>query len=245
MKSKITLKALLLSCAAALAWSEAAALQLVDGDGRVQHTVKVSSHEMTRIAIDGAKMSGFRFALDELEVDQDKSSGAVYVKPLVKDKNINVFVSGAYGLVHELILVPTAGLPLDSIVIKEPVVRAKTPPAATPSSTVDRANSTDLAIKRLLRAMAGDNDTVPELNCELLNKPINLWTQVSFVELKNCTSNNFSVSSYRLRNTSTEMLRMAEQEFYAAGVLAVSIEHHVLQPREETSIFVIRTGATK
>ena len=199
----------------------------------------IPASELTRIGLDGQKMKGFRFKLDELEVDQDKEAGAVYVQPIVKDKAISVFVISASGMTHELILRPVPKLPLESIVIKEPLARlARKGPNAVPA--IDKAGSLEISVKRLVTAMAREDESLPDVQVEKLNIPVALWKESQFVMVGRYSTRALVGESFKLMNTSPKPMRVAEQELYKAGVVAVVVESQILRSGEETNVFVIR-----
>jgi conjugal transfer pilus assembly protein TraK len=211
----------------------------LDGVEGKKHEVKIPATELTRIAIEGIRMRNFRFSLEELEVDQDKDAGTVYVKPLVKNKKISVFVLSSTGATHELVMTPTEGLPLESIIIREPASRTA---AKAGQKSIEKAGALEVSVKRLVTSMARDEQVSPEYGFEKLNVPVVLWRESQFVMVGRFTARSLIGEAYKLMNTSGRLMRVAEQELYKPGVVAVVVESQILRPGEESNVFIVRVN---
>lgn len=230
---------LLIACALA-AWQPAHALQILDGAEGKKHVVRIPAREMTRIAIEQGRLQSMRYVTEELEVQQDKENGQVYVKPRTSEKQISVFVISSSGATHELILQPVETMPLESIVIKDPV--AKRIAKGREASAQDRASPLDQAVKRLMLVMARKETDAPDAAFEKLEVPMTLWHGVSFVLTGRYSSYGMVGEVYRLSNVSQSVIRLAEQELFKAGVKAVAIDQLMLKPGEATDVYVIRVS---
>ena len=211
----------------------------LDGIEGKKHEVKIPATELTRIAIEGLRMRGFKFNLEELEVEQDKDAGTIYVKPLVRNKNISVFVLSTTGATHELVMTPTDGLPLESIVIREPALRGA---AKAGTKSIEKAGALEVSVKRLVTSMAREDQSSPEVGFEKLNLPVVLWRESQFVMVGRFTTNSLIGEAYKLMNTSGRLMRVAEQELYKPGVVAVVVESQILRPGEESNVFIVRVN---
>jgi len=229
-------------CAAlALMSSPAQALQVLDGQEGRKHVVRIPGRELTRIGIENGRLQSFRYKVDELEVQQDKEAGAVFIQPRVTDKQISVFVISASGATHELILQPVDTLPLESIVIRDPIGKRSAAPRGE-RNIVEKASSFDQAVTRLVRVMAGAEADPGEFRTERLNIPMALWAESQFTLVERTAARGLIGETFRLSNISTKVLRLAEQEFYRTGVVAVSVEQHILRPGESTPVYVVSTA---
>jgi conjugal transfer pilus assembly protein TraK len=211
----------------------------VDGVEGKRHEVKIPATELTRIAIEGVRMRSVKFNLEELEVDQDKDAGTIYIKPLVKNKKISIFVLSTTGATHELVMSPTEGLPLESIVIREPASRMAAKPGA---KSIEKAGALEVSVKRLVTSMAKEEQSSPEVSFEKLNVPVVLWRESQFVMVGRFTTRSLVGESYKLMNTSGRLMRVAEQELYKPGVVAVVVESQILRPNEESNVFIVRVN---
>lgn len=230
--------AALLTCA-----GTANALQVLDGVVGKKHVVRIPARELTRLSIEDGRLQSMRFLSEELEVQQDKESGSVYLKPRVEDKQISVFVVSASGATHELILQPVASMPLESVVIRDPAPTRPQHWAAHQSQvrgSDNKSSSLDQSLKRLMLAMARGEPDGPGLTVERLSQPLALWQDVTFTLVSRFRAKAHLGEVYTLVNTSSQVLSLAEQEFYRPGVLAVAVDLHLLRPGESTAVFVIR-----
>lgn len=234
------MKKLLLTLIAAVtvaSGTAAHALQVLQGDAGRKHVVKIPARELTRIGIESGRLAGFRYRLEELDVDEDKKDGVVYVQPLV-DKQISVFVKSASGMTHELILQPTEQLPLESILIREPM--SSTQKGDNGANSIEKAGSLEIAVKRLVLAMARGDGPTSEFQVEKMEVPLALWNESKFVLVSKYSSRSLTGEGFKLMNVSNKPMRIAEQELYKPGVVAIVVEAQILRPGEETDVFVVK-----
>jgi conjugal transfer pilus assembly protein TraK len=238
MKSLWNLKRLAFACSVAVAAAatslSAWSLQIVDvSDGR-SHLVDISKKEMSRLAVESGKIRRLDFIDGELETKKDDQGGDYYLLPLVS-KPINVFVKTTSGQTHALILQPK-DIPLESIILKEPVSRD-----AKRTGPIERAGSLEVAVKRLVLAMARGEKPM-EFDVTTVNQEIGLWNEARFVLTERYVGRTLVGERYRLTNTSNAVMRLAEQELYKKGVVAISIEAQVLNPGETTEVFIAKVN---
>ena len=150
-------------------------------------------------------------------------------------KPINVFVKTTSGQTHALILQPK-DIPLESIILKEPVSRD-----AKRNGPIERAGSLEVAVKRLVLAMARGEKPM-EFDVTTVNQEIGLWNEARFVLTERYVGRTLVGERYRLTNTSNAVMRLAEQELYKKGVVAISIEAQVLNPGETTEVFIAKVN---
>ncbi len=234
------MKKLLLALTAALSLSSANlahALQVLPGESGKKHVVRIPNSELTRIGIENGRMSGFRYKLDELDVDEDKKAGVVYIQPLVS-KQISVFVQSASGMTHELVLQPTEQLPLESIVIREPLAQGQGRPGTAGAGA--KADALDGAVKRIVLAMARGEGTSSEFQVEKTEVPMALWQESKFVLVAKYTGRSLNGEAFKLMNVSSKPMRIAEQELFKPGVAAIVVESQILRPGEETDVFIVK-----
>lgn len=241
MKEKILLGArrigLAVFATTLVGMSSAWALQTVDvADGR-SHLVKISAKEMSRIAVAQGKVRRIDFIDGELEVKKDDDDGDYYVLPLVQ-KPINVFVKTASGQTHALILQPT-DMPLETIILREPAKKQNDPKRT--STEIERAGALEVAVKRLVGSMARGEKPF-EFEVTSVNKEIGLWNEARFVLQERYVGQSLVGERFRLTNVSKSVMRIAEQELYRQGVVAVSIENQILNPGESTEVFITRVA---
>jgi conjugal transfer pilus assembly protein TraK len=219
----------------------ASALQVLEGAVGKKHLVRIPARELTRLSIEDGRLQSMRYLAEELEVQQDKESGSVYLKPRSEDKQVSVFVVSASGATHELILQPVASMPLESVVIRDPApVRSRSTPGGAGKSAESKSSALDQTLKRLALVMARGETAGTDTSFERVNVPMALWDEASFTLVGRFRTRSHVGESYSLVNTSDKVLQLAEQEFFRSGVIAISIDQHVLRPGESTAVYVIR-----
>lgn len=231
-----------MKCGAILALSllsfQAFALQIVDVNDQRSHVVNISKNELTRIALQGAgKLLRLDYVEGELDVSQDAEAGDVRIMPLV-DKPINVFARTSNGQTHALIMQPK-DIPIETILLKEGAGRAGV--AAGGKAGAGKAGTMEQAVKKLVTAMAKAEEG-GEFDVVKVNKEIGLWNEARFVLHERYVGRSLIGERFRLTNVSPNVMRLAEQELYKRGVIAVSIESQVLNPGESTEIFIAKVN---
>jgi TraK protein len=216
------------------------ALQLVDGSDGKTRQVSISNTEMTRLAFEGGRIRSIKYDQAELEVNEDNGVGQIFLKPLVRNKAISIFVITSTDTTHALSLQPTE-MGLDSVVIQEPkrerVERLER--SSAPKPGVERATAFDTEIRRLITAMARDERTV-DYERKVENKEFPLWQGTRFMLMNSWKGRGLRGEWYRLLNDSSQTIRVIEQEFFRPDVAAVAVEIHELLASGHTNVFIVR-----
>lgn len=229
------MKPLLLSLGMAFAVPSAHALQVMDGVEGKTLFVKVSLRDLNRISIEGGNVRLIKAADDsKLTGSADAATGQALIQPLVKDP-FGVFVFSQSGKTYTLVLQPQ-DIPGETIVIKEAVAPVA---AASKPGEIERAASFQQAIKKMIQALAGES-AVDGLEVKKTWEEIRLWKGSRFALEKVLTGNTLVGEQYRLFNISDAPMRVAEQEFYKKGVLAVSVRDLTVEPGRSTQVFVVK-----
>jgi conjugal transfer pilus assembly protein TraK len=229
--------------AACVLWASALALaapalgqQVVDASDGKARIVDIAQKDPSRIAVDGGRIVNIVYDEQDLVATVDRDNGQVFVTPR-GSRPVSVFVVTDKGKTHPLVLQPK-DVPLQTVLIREGRAQgADTRPLAR--VTIDRAGAHDLAVKRLVAAMARGERPV-EYTVREFNRPVSLWQEALFVLLARYEGREFIGEHYRLANSSGSVMRIAEQELFKPGVVAVAIELHQLQPGQSTDVFVLR-----
>lgn len=228
--------------------------------------VAVSATDLTRIAIQGSRIATTKqLAGSSATVEPDQLTGQAFVT-LDKRKAARLFVISTSGRTHTLQLTPTDD-PVSCIVIREP---AATPmPGAVPmqalmgsqglgsAGTGAQSSGSGLPTLGAVSSAAGGSDargTVQTLIGQMArsergwdsevvraNREVPLWAESRFVLVEQYKGRGYIGEHYRLTNVSGKTMRLAEQEFYKQGVVAVSIELHELASGDSTEVFVVTT----
>ena len=208
--------------------------------------VPISRKDFNRIAVFEGGVKTIKFKKGELDISPDADTGTAFLLPNVNGK-ISAFVITFSGQAHQLNLIPS-DIPAQSIVLREPKLDGKSDLKISPNepktvaTRLDRANSYDVAIRRVIGAMAR-GEKLADLKYEEINKEFQLWQGTRMWLMAQFIGQTYMGENYRIQNTSNTLMRIDEREFYKPGVLAVSIEVHDLQPNEATDIFIVKEVA--
>lgn len=180
----------------------------------------------------------------EIVLECDAEKGEIYVRPVGSgNKPINLFVSTSHATYT--LLLRRADVPADTIVLRDRSARiAKVDPASPRSDSPGKASTHVRSLKLMLTAMASDRVS-PEIHVTEINRPVQLWVESRMTLVRTYESRGLVGERYLLTNISNEVMVLTEQEFdrESGDVLAVSIEHHNLQPGQSTTVYVIRQGS--
>lgn len=218
---------------------EAQALQLVEVTDGQTVTIKVSTRDLTRIAMaDGGRIVRVWGMEDHLQVEPDKESGQLFLRPVpgMAGQAFSFFLRDDQGATHTLLAVPV-DMPSDTVLL-----RTTSRAGASPTASEARASPYIESIQRLVRAMA--RGAVPEGYVPATEqRDIPLWSEAKVVEIGRYTG-DFTGEVYRLTNTSTRDMRLDEREFaaLATDIKAVAIQDHVLTPAQSTQLYLVREG---
>lgn len=211
---------------------------VIDSDGWGVRTAVISAKDSTRLVIYGGRAKDLKFFKDEITATKDEVTGQYFITPTangVMKKSINVWLISESNITHGLTLYPTDMLPR-ALLVREtgkPEVKSK---KAIPVKGDSYAEN----LRQLTTVIAKDEDP-QDFEVKPVNSEISLWKEAYFVLQKQYTGVSLIAEKYLLRNISGQTMRLAEQEFYQKGVLAVSVELQELPPSGETNVIVIRS----
>lgn len=243
---KSILKSLI--CAAALfaaAISFAQGFQPIDVGPGLSPEIKISRKDFSRIAVFEGRISTIKFKKGELDINADQGTGSAFIMPNVQGP-ISAFVITQSGQAHHVNFIPS-DVTARTVLLREPQLdKAKTkagPNDPKPVSTrIERASSFDVAVKRMVGAMAR-NEKLSDLTHQEVNQEFQLWKGSRFWLLSRYEGSTLAGEHYRIQNTSVIPMRIDEREFYKPGVLAVSVEIQQLASQESTDIYIVREAS--
>lgn len=231
--------------------AKAANCQLVDGSTPGTKEALISASEITRIAIDGARVASTTYKESSgYSVQPDKGTGQLFVSPPATDaKPFRIFVISTSGVTHSLQLNPTKEA-VSCVLIQEPAKATAQPQqkalpgvealgmALPTSSAPDVAPDDRRLYQRLIVAVArGERPSDHEQ--QAINRPVDVWEQVKAVLVQRFHGRTTFVDHLRLTNISGAPMRIAEQELFQPNVAAVAIEIHELAPGATTDVFIV------
>lgn len=202
-------------------------------DGETQ-TARISLKEVSRIAVEGARLRSVVGTRGDFDVQVDQEIGQVFVRPVTGasiKKPINIFVTDDKGRTFGLILKPE-DIPAVSVIISVPRHLEKG------RKKQDAPYISE--IKDLVRAMANNEVDVYgyEVVDHMMRVPI--WNEVELTLERTWVGELLIGERYTLVNVSGSELRLAEQEFMRKGVLAIAIDNAILGPLQSTGLYVVR-----
>ncbi len=228
------LKTLLLS--SALLSPSAFALQILDAvEGKTLYA-KVSAKEPTRVSLEGGKLRKLMFDPAELSVEADVNTGQAFIRPLVFEKPINIFAITENGATYTLLL-QSVDIPAENVILRDLNKKAANVPP------IERQGDYEKTIRSMIVGMAS-GETPEGLEFEAMQQEYTLWEGSRLILTGRYTGRNVIGERFKLINSGTTVMRLAEQELYRKGVIAVAIEHLNLNPAQATDVFVVRTTAS-
>ncbi|ARC01599.1 TPA: type-F conjugative transfer system secretin TraK [Neisseria gonorrhoeae] len=217
------------------------AAQRVPATENTPHVVSISKRNLSRIAIEGGRISSWKFMEGDLELQKDTTTGQLFVRSLTSNPT-NLFVISEEGKTYLLVLKPTSKQG-DNIVID--VAGANRREAAVLASQTGpmpvTMNSTEYvrAIKKMMTSMMRGTTGDMGINHSHEYQTVPLWKDTLFIQNGSYTAADMQGLSFTLTNLGTKQLEIREQEFYRQGVLAVAVRKQILQPGEITDVFII------
>lgn len=235
------MKTKFIAMACAFAAAPTFALQIVEPVEGQNAFVKISAKENTRLYIEGGKIRTLLATDGELTVEKDDERGQLFIRPIVLDKPVNVRIISASGSTYNLVM-QAVDIPQEDIGIRESVaVRADRAQAAGSSGKKATGNSIDRAVRSLVAAMALEEPPA-HVDVRPTKQVFELWENTHFMMTAVYNEREFVGEKFVLTNTGKTPMRLAEQELYRKGVIAVAIENMQLEPGQSTNIYVVRSN---
>ena len=228
-------KKLLIAATAAVVSCNALALQEVNPVEGQNAFVKISAKETTRLYIEGGKIRSMIGTDGELTYEKDEERGQL---PVILNKPINVRVVAGSGATYNLIM-QAVDIPQEDIVIKEPSsFRAA---AENGKGKRGAASSMDKQVRSLVASMALE-EPPSSVEMRATQQEFALWENTRFLMVAVYNERELVGEKYVLTNTGKTPMRLAEQELYRKGVVAVAIENMQLESGQSTNIYVVRSN---
>jgi conjugal transfer pilus assembly protein TraK len=231
---------------------EAHALQVLEAAEGQTVLGRLSSKELTRIAVEGGRIRKVTGQGGEFLMEKDEDQGQIFIRPTSPEnpRPINLFVTleaGGEPMTVGLLLQPV-DIPAETIMLR-PSVSSGTPGArknsihgsgqAEASRPDPRSPRHVRQLKNLLVVMA-DNQETPDFEVREVRQEQPLWVGTRLVLQRQWLGDGLVGERYRLANIGPQTLRVHEQHLFKPGVMALSVEHDRLEPGQVTALFVIR-----
>ncbi|HNH90349.1 MAG TPA: type-F conjugative transfer system secretin TraK [Thiobacillaceae bacterium] len=193
---------------------------------------RIAADDLTRIALSEGRIQSWHALKGRLAIEKNARTGQIYVRPLDRGEPASLFLTADSGATYALTLQPV-DMPAESLILKDSARRAAKP------SVAEQADPRQRLVKELALMMAADR-LPPDMEVRERGESLRLWQGSRFVHLRSWLGAAVVADLFQLTNTGNAELRVAEAELFRAGVLAVGMENHALNPGETTRVFVIR-----
>jgi hypothetical protein len=81
-----------------------------------------------------------------------------------------------------------------------------------------------------------------DINCSVSGEEVPLWKEAVLIRKSRCSTPNLNGQIFVLHNVSSSPMVVEEQEFYKKTVIAAAIRKQMLNPNEETEVYVVFAG---
>jgi conjugal transfer pilus assembly protein TraK len=195
-------------------------------------SAEISKYDINRINLISDRVKSVKSNANELEVSYETKSGDIYVRPLMPEKPVNLFIITEQNFTYKLLLLPKS-VPSEQIFIKNDSVIT--------TSDKDLAKITkspyEQQIITLIKAMR-ERKKLENYQIKTDKKYIDLGD----IEMRRNTiykGQNWLGEIFTLKNSTNRLLNLKEQIFFKGGVRAIKIENPELLEGQETEIYII------
>lgn len=206
-------------------------------------TVHVSEHGLTRLSIEGDRLSKV-IGLDEnVNVIKDEAHGHMFLKGITAKQSITILTEG--GDLQDLTLVPDVKGSASIVLIPQPKP-IKKEVAATPlplNTNFDRSlpgqqpQSTQEMMLQLMKQLYMGLGTGVENPQKRTSA-----TGLEASSLRILSANTLVGEVFRVTNTEANTTILLEKDFYQAGDLAIALGQKQLKAGESTLLFVVKAA---
>jgi len=222
------------------ALSFGASAQSIKAQSDSSYKAVISNYDANRVGIKGGFITSVTGPKDgRVVMEKDEDSGTIFLR-LNKGASSNndpftLYIRDAKKNDYTLLLSP-AKVP-GTHVFLEPSVKE-----VIQNSYMQKTLRRNELIQHMMSKMIAGN-SISRCEEKSYRKLHKLWKGTRFYELKTVTCGKLRGRVYDLINMSDKLIRIAEQEFYKLGVLAVSISKAELignkQPETSARVYVI------
>lgn len=216
--------------------------QRVAANEQVPHTVAVSRSSLSRVAIDGSRITSYKYLEGDLQVVKDKPTSQLYIRALTS-RDTSLYIVSAEGKTYQLILKPSAKQG-DSIIIDVAAQKRMEASLAAGHQTAMPVTSNSAeyirAIKQFVIAIMSGSSNSLGIRSKQSYETIPLWQDTVFIKTNQYIAADMQADVYSLTNIGAKELTIREQEFYRPDVYAVAVRNQQLKPGEMTDVFIVR-----
>ena len=208
------------------------AYQRIPVQDGIEVSANISSTGLNRIAIENDKITGIKGTAGEFEYDKDTENGQIFIKPIeVKDKPIYVFLTSESGNTYSLSLTTSEVSPENIILV--PVDKPK-------PTNGEQSTSYESTLKQLISAMHTQS-SIEGYAIEGVKVRLPKIQNAKVTHVQSYMNSKLQGEILEVTNNSSESINLAELEFYYDGVRAVAIVDRVLEAKQSTRVYVVRS----
>jgi type-F conjugative transfer system secretin TraK len=190
----------------------------------------VSTTALNRLAVENDRIASVKGTDREFELDKDGELGQVFLKPLVKEGPIHLFITTEKGHTYTLGLT-THERGAESIVLT---------PIGVITTLLPHSNAYESLLKELIKAMhtqqALEGFVVESAKVKLPNVK-----GIKVTHLQSYVGQSLLGQILEVSNVTDAPLQLTELQFYLPGVRAIAIVDKVLAPKAKTRLYWVRT----
>lgn len=190
----------------------------------------VSTQALNRIAVENDRITSVKGNTGQFELDKDLELGQIFLKPLVKESPIPIFITTEKGHTYHLGLT-THELSAESITLV---------PLGEVSTKWQQSSAYESLLKTLIQAM--HTQTFLEgfiIENAKLKVPQIKTVKVS--QLQSYVGQALVGQILEVSNPTSQTLELVEADFYLPGVRAITLLNKTLSPKAKTRVYLVRS----
>lgn len=198
--------------------------------------IKLSSRELTRIAVENGRIDKLWGSSGILESQVDKKEGEIFLRPSsMASHAFSFFVRDNFGSTYTIIA-EQVDIPSQTVIL-------------VPNNRVSRVDKEKyknrglvVKIKDLIKVMANPDTNLDKIQSQDRHELISLWKESRVTLVKTYQMDTLKGETFSFKNISNQDMQVVENEFlnFRPNTLAVSLEKLSLKPDEETKLYIIR-----
>jgi type-F conjugative transfer system secretin TraK len=196
----------------------------------VEVNALVSVNALNRLAVENDRIVSVKGNSGQFELDKDTELGQVFLKPLVSEGPIPIFISTEKGYTYHLGLT-THDRGAESVLLT---------PIGEVSAKWQQSGSYETVLKKIIKAMHTQS---PLEGFVIENAKIKLPNikGIKVVSLQSYVGPSLLGHVLEITNTTTEPLYLNELQFTLPGVRAISIIDKTLASKAKTRLYCVRS----
>lgn len=204
-------------------------LQTITTNNHARSSLELSQEGFNRVFIEGDRIQAVKGNVNQYRLQSDEQLGEIYIKPLVEEP-FHVFVSTEKRKTLQLVFQPSDIEPSTiQIIIQEPE-KLNVKKAESPKNTWIEI------IDAIREGKIPNNSRVSNVT-KSQYKPLQIGLQAKIIQL--VESSSWQVETYRLKNSSKNLIKAKPRDFYTNNTMAVFLSHNTIHPQQEVTLYKV------